>query len=240
MVKKLTSIVLQIAPGSFHFLLSRKVRTKAHGFLPLIFFFCCTLYTTAQSNDQSRVEGFAGYSVMRTNYKIERPVPFMPVIVAFSPDEARILNGLNASATIYLIKGFGITGDFSAHFKTNITPDPLGGNIKTKIRVFNVLGGPQYKFRNNSRVTPFARALAGVAVTGAKLEVPSLNSSGTASSTDFAVAIGGGLDVRVNNRLDVRVFQGDYNPVFLSRRNELGFGKGRADNVRFSFGVVFK
>lgn len=240
MVKKLTSIVLQITRGDFPFSLLREVGTKAHGFLPLIFLFCCISSTAAQSNDHPRVEGFAGYSVMRTNYKIERPEPFMPVIVAFSPDEARTLNGFNASATVYLIKGFGLTGDFSAHFKTNSTPDPLGGDIKTKIRIFNVLGGPQYKFRNNSRVTPFARALAGIAVTSAKLEVPSLNSSGTSSSTDFALAIGGGLDVRVNNRLDVRVFQGDYNPVFLSRRNELGFGKRRADNVRFSFGVVFK
>lgn len=118
--------------------------------------------------------------------------------------------------------------------------DPLGGNIETKIRIFNILGGPQYKFRNNSRVAPFVRVLAGVAQTHARLTVPSLNTGDTASSTDFALAIGGGVDVRVNDRIALRVFQADYNPIFLSDGNELGFGNTRADNVRFSFGVVFK
>jgi len=71
------------------------------------------------------------------------------------------------------------------------------------------------------------------------LKVPSLNVSDTSSSSAFALAIGGGVDVRVNKRVELRVFQADYNPIFLKSGNELGFDK-RADNVRFSFGVVFK
>ena len=129
----------------------------------------------------------------------------------------------------------GLTGDFSGHFATNRFP--IGTE---KIRVFNLLGGPQYKFRSNSRVTPFVRALAGIANTRARLEFPTLNITEKISSTDFAVAIGGGLDVRVSERVDLRVFQVDYNPIFLSSGNELAFGNSRADNVRFSFGVVFK
>jgi opacity protein-like surface antigen len=138
--------------------------------------------------------------------------------------------------------GFGLTGDFSGHFKTHSVSDQLGGNgtIDTHIRIFNILGGPQYKFRNNSRVAPFVRILAGVAHTRGRLDLAAFNVSDTASSTDFALAIGGGLDIRVNDRIDVRVFQADYNPIFLSAGNELGFGNARADNVRFSFGVVFK
>jgi opacity protein-like surface antigen len=199
---------------------------------------CCVPLAVAQSNDGSHAEFFAGYSVLRTNYEAEQTNPPMPVIVAFSGKQT--LNGFNASATVYLTGGFGLTGDFSGHFKTNKLADPLGGNIETHIRVFNLLGGPQYRFRSDSRVTPFVRALAGIANTRARLEVPSLNSTGTASSTDFALAIGGGLDVRVSKSVDLRVFQADYNPIFLSSRNELGFGNTRADNVRFSFGVVIK
>jgi hypothetical protein len=138
------------------------------------------------------------------------------------------------------MKGFGLTGDFSGHFTTRSIADPLGGTIDNHVRVFNLLGGPQYRFRSNSRLTPFVRALAGIANTRSRLEVPSLNSTETLSSTDFALAIGGGLDVRVSERVDLRVFQVDYNPIFLSSRNELGFGNTRADNVRFSFGVVIK
>jgi opacity protein-like surface antigen len=198
---------------------------------------CCLPLAVAQSDDGSRAEFFAGYSVLRTRYKAQQTNPPMPVGVAFAGRQ--ILNGFNASATVYLAEAFGLTGDFSGHFETHRLPDPLGGNIDTHIRVFNLLGGPQYKFRNDSRVTPFVRGLAGITNTRSRLEVPSLNSTSTASSTDFALAIGGGVDVRVSKHVDLRVFQFDYNPVFLSSGNELGFG-GRADNVRFSFGVVIK
>ena len=201
---------------------------------------CCVRLAVAQSNDRSRVEFFAGYSVLRINYEPEPidPRTMTPIIVAFEPKQT--LNGFNASATINLTRGFGLTGDFSGHFKTRTLADPLGGNISNHIRVFNVLGGPQYRFGSNSRVSPFVRALAGIANTRSRLEVPSLNATDRLSSTDFALAIGGGLDVRVSERVDLRVFQVDYNPIFLSKKNELGFGGVRADNVRFSFGVVIR
>lgn len=203
------------------------------------FLFSCASFIAAQStDDRTRAEFFAGYSILATNYEAERPNPPQPVITAF--DGKQTLNGFNVSATGYLTKRFGLTGDFSAHFKTNKTADPLGGNIETNVSVYNIMGGAQYKFRNNSRVTPFVRGLAGIAITRSKLKVPSLNASDTSSSTDFALAIGGGLDVRVNRRVDLRAIQVDYNPIFLRSGNELGFGNSRADNVRFSFGVVFK
>ena len=199
---------------------------------------CCLPLAAAQSDDRPRIEFFVGYSVLKTNYDAEIPDPPMPVIVAFEGNQT--LNGFNVSATGYLTQGFGLTGDFSGHFTTKRLPDSLGGNIETRIRVFNVLGGPQYKFRRKSRLSPFVRTLAGVANTSARLSIPSLGITDTASSTDFALSFGGGLDVRINDGVGLRVFQADYNPVFLSRGNELGFGKTRADNVRFSFGVVFK
>ena len=199
---------------------------------------CCVPLAVAQSDDRSRIEFFAGYSVLRTNYEAEQPNPPMPVIVAFPGKQT--LNGFNVSATGYLTENFGFTGDFSGHFRTRRVADPLGGTISNQVRVFNLLAGPQYRFGSNSRVTPFVRAMAGIANTRSRLEVPSLNSRNTLSSTDFALALGGGVDVRVSERVGLRVFQVDYNPIFLSSGNELGFGNKRAENVRFSFGVVFK
>lgn len=238
MVKEFTFKVLQITPTVFRSLPKLKSRIRAGGFLQLFLLFCCASFVSAQSDASPRAEFFAGYSVLRTNYEAEVPNPPIGVIVAFNGKQT--LNGFNVSATGYLTKRFGLTGDFSAHFKTNKTADPLGGNIENNIRVLNIMGGPQYKFRNSSRVTPFVRALAGVAVTRAELKVSSLNVSDSSSSMDFALAIGGGVDVRVNKRIDLRVFQADYTPIFLSSGNELGFDKTRADNIRFSFGVVFK
>jgi opacity protein-like surface antigen len=203
------------------------------------FLFYSALFVAAQfNNERPRAEVFAGYSVLGANYEAEIPNPSEPVITAF--DGKQSLNGFNVSATRYFTRGFGVTGDFSIHFKTNKTPDPLGGNIETNISVYNITGGAQYKFRNSSRIMPFVRGLAGIAITRSKLKVSSLNVSETSNSTDFALAMGGGLDVRVNNRVDLRAFQVDYNPIFLKSGIELGFGNSRADNVRFSFGIVFK
>ena len=177
---------------------------------------------------------------MRINYEPEPIDPRfqMPRIVAFIPKQT--MHGFNASATVNLTGGFGLTGDFSGHFKTRKLADPLGGFITNKVSIYNVLGGPQYRFAGNSRVLSFVRALAGVANTRSTLDVPSINSRDDLSSTDFALALGGGVDVRVSDRVALRVFQVDYNPVFLGSGNELGFGNVRADNVRYSFGVVFR
>lgn len=201
---------------------------------------CCAAPAAAQSDDTPRAEFFAGYSVMRINYEVEVERSDPPSLSVVGFDGKQTLHGFNVSAAGYVAGNFALAGDFSGHFKTNRLPDPLGDDIRTRIRVFNVLGGPQYKFRNGGRALPFVRAMAGVAHTRSTISVPSINVAHTTSSTDFALALGGGLDVRVSDSFDLRVFQADYNPVFLSRGNELGFGKSRADNVRFSFGVVFK
>jgi opacity protein-like surface antigen len=200
---------------------------------------CCAAPAAAQSDDAPRAEFFSGYSVLKTKYRVEIP-PGPPSLSVVGFRGEQNLHGFNASATGYATRGFGFTGDFSAHFTTNRLPDPLGDDIRTRIRVFNVLGGPQYKFRNGGRALPFVRALAGVAHTRSTISVAGIDAASTTSSTDFALALGGGLDVSVSESFDLRVLQGDYNPVFLRRGNELGFGKSRADNVRFSFGVVFK
>jgi hypothetical protein len=52
------------------------------------------------------------------------------------------------------------------------------------------------------------------------------------SDTGLAGVFGGGLDVRVSNRVDIRAIQVDYNPIRMD---------GSIDhNFRFGFGVNFK
>ena len=53
---------------------------------------------------------------------------------------------------------------------------------------------------------------------------------------------GGGLDVRVSDHIALRVFQIDYNPVFVRSRavNGIDINGQRLDNIRFSVGIVFK
>jgi opacity protein-like surface antigen len=196
--------------------------------------FTCIAFAIAQDTHDTEV--FAGFSVLRTDYKAADPIlPPQPVITAF--EGGQTLYGFNASITRYIRSGFGITGDFSYHTTTIKDPSPLGGTIDTKISVYNILAGPQYKFRRSKSVSPFVHALAGVAHTKVRISGTGIGSDSD-GTTDFAMAFGGGVDVRVNDRIAIRAIQADYNPIFL-RGPALGF-KGPANNFRISFGVVFR
>ena len=172
------------------------------------------------------------------------------------------LHGVNAAVTGYVTPRFGITGDFSFNQRSrnfgdtgSTTVGNVSGDVDT--RVFQFMGGPQVRFPNQTRVTPFARVLFGVANTRFEVEQNTRLATGTStrsfntSSTDFAMAVGGGLDVRLNERVGLRLLQVDYNPVFLRDRsiNVLGATGAlntqtlegqRQDNIRLGFGVTFK
>lgn len=199
-----------------------------------VFIFGCAQLTHAQ-DDERKVEFFGGYSYLTTDLE----EPDAPL------DRFDNLDGFNIAATGYITKRFGVTGDFSAYFR-NQTEDISGGTIRFRSRSFNYLGGPQIRFPNHTRVTPFVHALAGASnnrfayrATATGASTPAVDVS--VSVTDFALALGGGLDVRVNKHVALRLFQVEYNPVFLRDRPELNTNGGRRlDNVRFSIGLVFK
>ena len=103
---------------------------------------------------------------------------------------------------------------------------------------------------------PFVRILAGVARTGYEAAIErsvsngNLRSTFNIGSTDFAMAFGAGLDVKVNDRVKVRIIQVDYAPIFLGDRAVAVLSQAgvlqprvldgqRQDNVRFTFGVNF-
>ena len=81
---------------------------------------------------------------------------------------------------------------------------------------------------------PFAHALFGASLfRGFTSDIrPAGNVYTFDDATSLAMALGGGLDLRVNKRIDVRLIQFDYTPTF--------FGSGRQDNFRVSVGIVFK
>jgi opacity protein-like surface antigen len=171
------------------------------------------------------------------------------------------LHGINVAVTGFFTPRVGLTGDFSFNKRNQNSDNGVSGTgaARTELdtRVINFLGGPTVKFPNTSRVTPFARILFGVANTRFEAEQSQTLATGTVqntfetSSTDFAMAVGGGLDVRLNERVGLRVIQFDYNPVFLRDRSVQVLGAAgalvtqqlegqRQDNLRFSFGVTFK
>lgn len=171
------------------------------------------------------------------------------------------LHGMDSETTYYLTRHFGITADFSYNQRTRtFTTQTAGGTVLQNslgMRVINVLGGPQVRFPTGKRWVPFVRALFGVANTrflaAAQQTIPGgfFTNTFDSSSTNFAMALGGGLDVGLNSRIGLRVFQVDYNPVFLGDRtiNVVGLNgavqtqtleSNRQDNIRLGVGVLIR
>ena len=179
-----------------------------------------------------RAEFYVGFSELFTDHE-QSGTPL---------DRFSGLLGVDVSGTGYITKRFGITGDFSAHFRSH-DENVTGGPIHFKTSNYNYLVGPKFRFTNSTRVTPFLHALAGVSNNrfSAKGNVAG-NSSPILTPiniTDFAMALGGGLDIHIHKRISFRLFQIDYMPVFIRDRPITGFEGRRFDNVRFSTGIVF-
>jgi opacity protein-like surface antigen len=225
-----------------------------------IFVLACAGAAFAQgtaAGESRRPEIFVGYSNLQAEGIPERDTNNTGFSDSVFGDRSGV-HGVNASVTGYVTPRFGVTGDFSFHQRSrdfNGATAATTGEVDT--RVFQFMGGPAVRFPNQTRATPFIRALFGVANTRFEVEQRTAVTGGTStqsfntSSTDFAMALGGGLDVRANDRVAVRVFQVDYNPVFLRDRSISVLGaagalqtqtieSNRQDNIRLGFGVVFK
>lgn len=212
--------------------------------LSAFFVACCASAALAQSggnDDYPKVEFFAGYSAIGEVNASEEEVD-----AGFASTK-----GFHTSLIGNLNKYIGIKGDFSLHFDSDTgpvtfttpcstPPCPLATqDFSIKTRLYNFLAGPEVKARNRTRLTPFAHALFGAARGSIKL-----NTSGTAlnldakeTDTGFAMAFGGGLDIRATRRVSFRALM-DYNPAFIG---ETDFGERRRfDNVRISIGILFK
>lgn len=207
-----------------------------------IMLFCCVRWTLAQKpagDEYPKVEIFAGVSAIGdANASNQEGANF---------DSNQ---GLQASLIRNVNKYVGIKGDFSFHFDTErgqglftqpcATPpcSSITQNVTLKSRLYNFLAGPELKGRNRTRLTPFAHALFGAAHGNIRLntsgEGVSLSDSSTA--TGFAMAFGGGLDIRATRRVSFRAMM-DYNRTFIGVTD--AGRRSRLDHVRISLGILF-
>jgi opacity protein-like surface antigen len=205
---------------------------------------CSALLVSAQStkpDDYPKFEGFVGYSALgEANSRG----------ISFGADRRATGDygtntGFEASLIRNFGKHFGIKGDFSAHFSDESSRGPITictptcttvtQDAQLKTRVYNFLAGPEFKARNSTRFTPFAHVLGGFAHTSANFTTPgpTFNLLLKKSDNSFAMALGGGLDIRASKRVSFRAMM-DYNPVFVNDSVA-----GTRDFVRFSLGVLF-
>lgn len=154
-----------------------------------------------------------------------------------------------------------------------------GLTFQVKGRAFYVTAGPEWKFRRGKRFAPFAQALVGIVYTRATFMMSgsdvhytnpftggvllftsagfpqdrSIRYADAHADAGLALALGGGFDIRLSNRIGLRAAM-DYDPTFLVRPvfpdltpdaqgrvavrpapNE----RQRQDHVRLSIGMVW-
>jgi opacity protein-like surface antigen len=195
----------------------------------------CAATSFAQSTDDyNKIEFYGGFSHNRvdsgTNDQSLRDII----------GNRRGFNGFDTSITGNISRYFGLKGDFTAHFKSDSFTD-TGITVNTRERIYNVLGGVQVKDNSKeARFKPFAHALAGVARQTARFTSPLVTDTFEVKDTSFALKIGGGLDVRVHPKVDLRLIELDYNPVFMGDQTILGttFQGQTQHNFTIGFGLA--
>ncbi len=192
------------------------------------------LAVSAQAQDTPKAEVFAGYSFSRAE--------------AGGGLSGINLNGWNAAITGNVNSWFGITADFSGHYGSTLLDAPINRH--------SFLFGPKLTYRGgDAKVSPFAHALFGAVrahrgIANLPLGSP-LPLLPAATETAFGMALGGGVDYKVNDRVAIRLIQAEY----LMTRFEEASGivciqtittpcpttqTGTQNNLRLSFGMNFR
>ena len=199
---------------------------------------------TTAVDDYKKVEVFVGYS----NGQVDTGLDSGSTVRDFFRDRANF-NGFNASGVYNLNRYFGIKGDVSGTYNkttfSNSFTDPISGttfttSFDTKNQLYNFVGGVQIKDNSNSgRFKPFAHAMAGLGHARTKIDnlqcspstvtCPIVEDSFTQNG--LSGVFGGGIDVRLNNKVQIRAIQVDYNPI--------RFDGDTSHNVRIGAGIVF-
>jgi opacity protein-like surface antigen len=142
--------------------------------------------------------------------------------------KGRGFDGLDISGTYNLNRYVGIQGNITATSRSERFVDDFGGIIQTtevKEHLYSALAGVQLKDNstNGRRVRPFGHALIGISQykdrTRQTVDVfPDFNFVADDRDTSLAIKLGGGVDIQLSPRVDLRVIEIDYHPVFAGDR----------------------
>ena len=147
-------------------------------------------------------------------------------------DEREGFHGVELFAKGNVSRYVGLKGSYSFNRKSF---DIDGGTAATTFDVdadlHQFLCGAEFKDNaRETKVKPFAHVLAGVA--HARTDVSNATLSFDESDTGFAAAVGGGVDFKLSDRVDLRAFQFDYNPIRANGET--------SHNFRVGIGLIFR
>ncbi len=179
---------------------------------------------------QPKVEAFGGYSYLRTNVTDR----FAADTNGFFPAQDYNLHGWEGSVAGNLTSWFGVVGDFSGHY--DLSEAARSGAIVGQ-NIYTFLFGPQFTARTHN-FSPFVHALFGAARGTYEYSGP----LGDLTSTKFAMALGGGLDVKLSDAIAIRLIQADWLMTRFGAGNSVSFDNSniRQDNLRLSAGLVLR
>lgn len=219
----------------------------------LILFSTITVFA---QDEYKKYEFFGGYSAMHVdNLAGDTSNAAVNDVLG----EKQTLRGFNLAVGYNFHKYVGAKFDYSFHTREDNFSRPLGsGTIDTTLQ--NFLGGIQIKNNSHDGPTfkPFGHALFGVAVQKVDVDSPQLPqlfgiSDWHTNETSFAMAFGGGLDIKLNHRFDIRAVQVDWNIIkrgdqqtgivlvptpFQTVGTPFVIPGTRQDNLRLGVGIV--
>lgn len=212
--------------------------------------------TALAQDDYRKLEFFGGYSALYfDNLGGDTSSPAVNDLL----NEKNTLRGFNLALTYNLHKYFGVKGDYSLHLREDNFSRPAGsGTIDTTVQ--NFLGGIQVKnnMDDGPRFKPFGHALFGVANQKLDVDSPQLGtvlgvSDFHVNETSFSMAFGGGIDIKLTDRIDIRAVQVDWNIIkrgdqqlgivlvptpFQTVGQPFVLPGTRQDNLRLGIGIV--
>jgi outer membrane protein OmpA-like peptidoglycan-associated protein len=131
--------------------------------------------------------------------------------------------GWGASITFNPDKYFGLTLDFGGHYaRGDVSPTTTNGDTHT------IMIGPKFTWRSE-HFSPFAEGLIG-------LHTVSAHGLDFESSNGVGAQVGGGIDLKVNRSLAIRVLQADY---IWAHHNFFPLPNEEFNGVRLQGGVVW-
>ncbi len=159
------------------------------------------------------------------------------------------LSGGTGSVAFNVNRSLGFVADVAGYPDTRLRETGTGANpagtVNSSGSVFTYLGGPRISFRKYERVTPFAQALFGDAHASKVTLSGCTGRLCTPLPTEdaFAMALGGGLDVKVSRHIAIRAIQAEY---LMTRFADLTVGTSSTgtrqtqNDVRLASGLVFR
>jgi opacity protein-like surface antigen len=196
-----------------------------------------------------RVEVFGGYSLFVIDGDDLRR--FGPVLSRLRGNDTGtpIFHGWDGELSLRVTPLISIVADVSGHYQNvTVVQSAIFGNqpninIEVKTQMYNFLAGPRVSFKAGA-VRPFAHVLVGLSHMHTDSKLADNSSVPSVNDNNFALALGGGIDLPITGSFSIRPLKLDYmllktDPNALSSFTTAP-SPSTTSNLRYAAGVVFR